>query len=89
MLRPDEAPLAILTIPGLGHGDVLLVGLATLFRCQGELEDDDVKVGRLIGLLYDLRRNVGEALGFPGGPEGDFVGKGDGALVRADDFGGR
>jgi len=88
MLRADEVPLAVLTIPGLGHGDVLLVGLATLFRCQGELEDNDVKVGRLVGLLDDLRRNVGEALGFPGGPEGYFVGEGDGALVRADDFGG-
>jgi hypothetical protein len=86
VLRADEAPLAVLTIPGLGHSDVLLVGMATLFRCQGELEDHDVKVGRLVGLLDDLRGNVCEASGFPGGPEGDFVGEGDGAFVGADDF---
>jgi len=89
MLRADEAPLAVEAIPGLRHGDVLLVGLATFLGGQGELNDDDMQVGRLVGLLSDLRGNVGEALGFPGCPEGDFVGERNRALVWADDFGGR
>src|SRR6516162_6465700 len=50
MLRPHEAPLAVLAIPGLRHSDVLLVRLAALLGAQSKLHHDNVEVGALVGL---------------------------------------
>jgi hypothetical protein len=88
VLCSDQAPLAVLVIPGLRHGDVLLLEFAGFICGQGELQGDDVEIGSLVGLLDDLRGEVGQALRFPAGPESDFVVERDGTFVRADDFGG-
>lgn len=46
-----------------------------------------MEIGRLVGLLDNLRGEIGETLRFPNGPECDFVLEGHRTLVGADDFG--
>ncbi len=89
MLCGDQMPLAGLLEPGLGHGHELFFQGGALFGGEGELDGDGVNVGALVILLDDLSGEVGEALGFQGGPEGNFIGESDGFLAGAGDFRGR
>ena len=83
VLCADDVPLAVLPEPGLRYGDELFFQGRTLFRCQGELEDKGAHVRPLIRLLDDLRTETGETLGFPAGPESDFIRKRHGLFARA------
>jgi hypothetical protein len=77
-----EVPLAALAEPVLLHGDELFSGGDARLHAEGELDDEGVDVGRGLLLLNDLSREIGEAPGFEGGPEGDFVRKGDRLFAR-------
>jgi hypothetical protein len=70
----DELLVAALH-PALGENDVLLMEGATFFQGESELEKQQMKLGLGSLALGDVVREVGEAFGFPGSPELEFVGK--------------
>jgi hypothetical protein len=87
MLGRDEEPVVALAGPLLDHGDELLMASSSLFGREGELEKQSVEIGIGVVFLDELGGEVGEALGFPGGPEDEFVLEGDGFLVDAEELG--
>jgi hypothetical protein len=82
-LGEAEKPLASDVDPTLSHGDILLFESGAIFGRESELENQDVKVGLGVVFLDELGREIGKALGFPGGPEGKFVAERDGLIVRS------
>ena len=70
----DELLVAAL-YPALRENDVLLMEGVTFFQGESELKKQQMKLGFGSLALGDVVREVGEALGFPGSPELEFIGK--------------
>jgi len=85
-----EVPLVALPEPVLLHGDELLGRSSSLLEGEGKLNNDGVDVRTRLVLLNDLRGQIGESLGLPGGPESYFLSGSNGLLARTGDLrGGR
>jgi len=82
-----KRPLIAMMEPGLHEGDELLLGSCALFQGEGELENEDVKTGLRIAFLDEVGGEIGQAFGFPGGPEGEFVREGDGLVAEGGNSG--
>jgi hypothetical protein len=82
-----KRPLIAVMEPGLHEGDELLLGGCALFQGEGELESEDVKTGLGIAFLDEVGGEIGQAFGFPGGPEGEFVREGDGLVAEGGNAG--
>jgi hypothetical protein len=80
-----KTPLIVLTEPVLRGSHELFLGRSSLFKGEGELEDQRVDVGAGLLVLDNLGSEIGKTFGFPGGPEGDFVLQGDGLFAGAGD----
>jgi hypothetical protein len=74
-LRDTQKPLVALVEPRLGHGDVLFFESGAVFCGESELEHQNVKLWSGIILFSELGGEIGETVGFPGGPEREFVGE--------------
>jgi len=82
-----KRPLIAMMEPGLHEGDELLLGSCVLFQDEGELENEDVEIGLRIAFLDEFGGEIGQALGFPRGPEGEFVREGDGLVAEGGNSG--
>lgn len=82
-LRDTEEPLVVLVEPSLGHGDILFFEGGAVLEGEGEFEHEHVEVRLRILFLGDLCGEIGEAVGFPGRPEGEFVEERNLYVVRA------
>jgi hypothetical protein len=86
-LRQSKKPAVALMEPALGQGNVFMLGSGAGLVGEGDLQDQDMKIGLRIVLLEDFRGKVSETFGLEGRPEGDLVGKRDGVLFEVGDFG--
>lgn len=86
-LGDAKTPFVVGVEPALSHGDIMLLESGALLGGEGKLENQDVKAGLRIIFLHKLRGEIGEALGFPEGPEGELVFEGDRLVIRADQLG--
>jgi hypothetical protein len=82
-LNVHERPAIASMEPALDEGDEFLFGGGALFQGEGELEDEEVEIRLGIAFLDEVGGKIGEPFGFPGGPEGEFIGKGDGFVVES------
>ena len=82
-LDDHERPAVILTQPALDNGDEFFLGGGILLERQGELEHQEMEVGLRLTFLNEISGKIGEAFRFPGRPEGQFVGEGNGLAVKA------
>jgi len=81
-----EVPLVALPEPVLLHGDELLGRSSSLLESKGKLNNYTMDVRTRLILVDDLRGQIGESLGLPGGPESYFICGSNGLLARTGDL---
>jgi len=82
-LDDEKRPAVVLTEPALDNGDEFLFGGGILLESKGELKNEKMEVGLRVTFPDEISREPGEALRFPGRPEGQFVGESNGLAVKA------
>lgn len=86
-LDEDESPVISFLMPALDEGDEFFLGRCALLHGERELKNEEVDTGLRLALAEEFGGEVGEALGFQGGPEGKFVGERDGFVAESGDLG--